>query len=168
MRETIIKRVLRNEGLYSNNKKDSGNETYMGISRKYFPKWNGWKVLDSLSDKNIKNELLVESAIIFYTENFYNPMKIDGINSDEVKYQILDTAVNMGKVTTIKMLQIVVGVTADGIIGNQTLNAVNMLDEEKLLLRFKLSKVARYAYLANKYPKNKVFLSGWINRTLGA
>jgi len=164
----IIKKVLNNEGGYANNPKDSGGETYKGISRKYFPKWNGWNVVDSLNDKNQYNKLLEDSVIEFYRENFYNPINIEDVNSIAIQFQILDTAINMGRITTVKLLQTVIGVTADGIVGNQTLNAINMLDEEKLLLRFKLAKVARYAYLANKYPKNKVFLSGWLQRTLGA
>ena len=44
----------------------------------------------------------------------------------------------------------------------------NALDEELLLLRFKLAKIARYTYLVKKRPQNKVFLYGWLNRVLGA
>jgi lysozyme family protein len=164
----IIKKVLKNEGGYVNNPKDSGGETYKGITKKYYPEWNGWEIVDSLTDKNEEHELLNDLVYDFYRENYYEPLNIEKVNSKNVQYQILDTSINMGRITTTKLLQTVVGVTADGIIGNNTLNAVNMLDEEKLLLRFKISKIARYAHLVNKYPKNKVFLSGWINRTLGA
>jgi lysozyme family protein len=61
-----------------------------------------------------------------------------------------------------------VGAHPDGIIGNKTLQLINNTDEELLLLRFKLAKIARYAYITRKRPANKKFLLGWINRTLEA
>lgn len=38
--------VDRNEGGYVNNPNDPGGETYRGISRKSFPNWEGWTVID--------------------------------------------------------------------------------------------------------------------------
>lgn len=37
---------------------------------------------------------------------------------------------------------------------------------ENFDIRFKLAKIERYATICNKNPSQKVFLLGWINRTL--
>ena len=37
----------RNEGGYANNSADTGGETYAGIARNYWPKWQGWKYIDN-------------------------------------------------------------------------------------------------------------------------
>ena len=74
----------------------------------------------------------------------------------------------MGVRTASKLMQGCLGAYPDGIIGSKTLEAINSTDEELLLLRFKLAKIARYAYITKKHPTNKKFFFGWINRTLGA
>ena len=166
--KSALIRVLKNEGGYVNNPNDRGGETYKGVARKFHPNWSGWSLLDSMSNKNSSNDSLDEAVESFYLENFWNKLKCDSITSDKVAFELFDTGVNMGVKGGAKLMQMCAEVTADGNIGVNSLSAINAVDEELLLLRFKLAKVARYAYLVKKRPQNKAFLHGWINRTLGA
>jgi len=167
--KNILERVLRSEGGYSNHPNDRGGETYKGISRVFHPSWNGWVIIDAHENKNnIKNAILNEAVEVFYLENFWSKIQGDNITSEAVAYELFDTSVNMGIKTAVKLIQTVVGANADGIIGVNTLAAINTTNERLLVAEFKLAKIARYAYLVKKRPQNKVFLLGWVNRVMGA
>ena len=150
-----IEKTLVNEGGYVFDKDDAGGETKFGISKRSYP------------DVDIKN-LTTDEAKAIYKKDYWNKLKADDIASQKVAFELFDTAVNMGVKTASKLIQGCSGAFVDGIIGSQSLESINNIDEELLLLRFKLAKVSRYAYLAKKRPTNKKYLLGWINRTLGA
>jgi len=150
-----IEKTLVNEGGYVFDKDDAGGETKFGISKRSYP------------DVDIKN-LTTDEAKAIYKKDYWNKLKADDIASQKVAFELFDTAVNMGVRTASKLIQGCSGAFVDGIIGSQSLESINNIDEELLLLRFKLAKVSRYAYLAKKRPANRKYLLGWINRTLGA
>ena len=150
-----IKKTLINEGGYVRDKDDRGGETNFGISKRSYP------------NVDIKN-LTIAGAKEIYKRDYWDRLRGDDIVSQKVAFELFDTAVNMGVRTASKLIQGCTDVHPDGAIGNITLQAINETDEELLLLRFKLAKIARYAYLVKKRPTNKKFLLGWINRTMGA
>jgi len=151
----VIKETLVNEGGYVNDPLDAGGETKFGISKRSYP------------NVDIKN-LTVDDAKAIYKKDYWDKVKADKIASQKVAFELFDTAVNMGVRTASKLMQGCSGAYVDGIIGTQSLETINAMDEELLLLRFKISKIARYAYITTKRPVNKKYLLGWINRTLGA
>jgi len=150
-----IDKVLVNEGGYVNDPNDAGGETKFGISKRSYP------------DVDIKN-LTQLNAKMIYKRDYWDKVKADEIKSNIVAYELFDTAVNMGVRTASKLMQGCVGSSIDGFIGKQTLELLNNTDEEIILLRFKLAKVARYVSLVKKRPKNKKYIVGWLIRTLGA
>lgn len=150
-----VEKVLVNEGGYVNDPNDKGGETKFGISKRAYP------------NVDIKN-LTVDKAKSIYKQDYWDKIKGDEIVSDEIAYEIFDTAVNMGVRTSSKLAQIVVEAHPDGFIGKNTLKKLNDVDVELFITKFKLTKIARYTYLVKKYPANKKFLYGWINRVLGA
>ena len=152
--ENAIKKVLINEGGYVNDPSDRGGETKFGISKLSYP------TLD------IKN-LTVDGAKSIYKRDYWDRVKGDEIESNEVAYEIFDTSVNMGVRTASKIAQMVIDVHADGIIGKHTLEKLNRFDSELFISNFKLAKIARYAYLVRKHPPNRKFFYGWVNRVLG-
>lgn len=152
--EKSINKTLLNEGGYINDPSDKGGETKFGISKRAYP------------DVDIKN-LTTDDAKEIYKRDYWDSLRADSINSQKVAFELFDTAVNMGVRTSSKLIQGCADVHPDGIIGNITLQKINSIDEELLLLRFKLAKIARYAYITKKRPANKKYLLGWINRTLG-
>ena len=82
---------------------------------------------------------------------------------------IFDTAVNMGVRTASRLTQVTLDVKpVDGIIGAQTLKAINQANPEVFLAKFTLAKIARYASICNRNKSSRKFLLGWINRALGA
>jgi len=150
-----IEKTLVNEGGYVNDPNDAGGETKYGISKRAYP------------SVDIKN-LTQDEAKAIYKRDYWNRLKADDIKSQKVAYELFDTAVNMGVRTASKLIQGCVGAHPDGVIGKKTLQLINSTPEELLLLRFKLAKIARYAYITRRRPANKKYLLGWINRTLEA
>lgn len=45
--------TMQHEGEYANVVGDKGGETYMGISRVYWPSWAGWPVIDDWRSERI-------------------------------------------------------------------------------------------------------------------
>jgi len=148
-----IEKTLVNEGGYVDDPSDAGGETKFGISKRSYP------------DVDIKN-LTVDDAKAIYKKDYWDKLKADEIASQKVAFELFDTAVNMGVKTASKLMQGCSGAYVDGIIGSQSLESINNIDEELLLLRFRLARVSRYIYLAKKRPANKKFLFAWINRAL--
>lgn len=153
--EKAIIKVLENEGGYVNDPNDRGGETKYGISKRAYP------------NLDIKN-LTIEEAKAIYKKDYWNKIQGDSIKSQQIAYEIFDTAVNMGVRTASKLAQMVVGATPDGVIGTKTLKKLNTINEELFVSKYKLAKIARYAYLVQKRPANKKYLYGWIKRALGA
>ncbi len=150
-----IEKVLVNEGGLVDDPQDNGGLTKYGLSQRAYP------------DLDICN-LTVEQAKKIYKRDYWDKIKGDDIISNNIAYEIFDTAVNMGVRTASKLAQTAVEAHPDGFIGKNTLEKLNSINKELFLLRFKLAKIARYVSLANKRPANRKFLRGWLNRVLGA
>ncbi len=100
------KLTAANEGGYSNVSGDNGGETYCGITRKNFPNWHGWEILRYYTMKH--GQVLPELNILvedFYKENFWDEIKGDNIESQELANQAYDFAVNAGVGAALKMLK---------------------------------------------------------------
>lgn len=82
--------ILENEGGYSNDKRDRGGETKYGISKKSFP------------NVDIKN-LTIEEAEKIYKREYWDKLKLDDIEDDELRIKLFDMAVNFGVGSAIKL-----------------------------------------------------------------
>lgn len=117
--DSAFRLLLENEGGLVDDKNDSGGITKYGISKKAYPN------LDIPS-------LTLWQAQDIYRRDYWERCKCDNI-PDALSVAVFDFAVNSGIKTAIKKLQIALGVTADGIIGNQTVGACNRLPVKKVL-----------------------------------
>ncbi len=95
-------------------------------------------------------------------------MSGDKITEQQVAENIFDTAVNMGPRTASRLAQIALDlIPVDGIIGPNSIKAINAAAPEAFMAEFTIAKIARYAYICNKNKSQKKYLLGWINRALG-
>lgn len=158
-------KMIRNEGGYVLHKVagDTGGLTFAGISIAAHPEWNGWTIIES---EGGNSEKLTPMVYQFYKMNYWDRVKGDQIKSQIIAENIFDFAVNAGVRTASKLAQVVVDATPDGIIGNNTVSALNNYNQHMFVSNYALSKIQRYAQICNKNPAQKKFLLGWINRTL--
>lgn len=128
--DKLIDRVLSHEGGYSNDPQDPGGETQWGISKRAHP------------DVNIK-ALTRAQAIDIYRADYWDKIKGDQLPAG-VAFQVLDAAVNHGARVASRWLQTSIGVTADGIIGPVTLEAVRRADAAETVLLFNATRLEFY------------------------
>ncbi len=107
----------------------------------------------------------------FYQKNFWNPMKIGGLLSQDVANRVLDQGVNGGSEGSIRLLQkaiIACGVTAgeDGVFGPQTMEAANSLDPDRLLSSFRNQRLSFYKKVVDNNEHDAQYFDGWEKRAL--
>ncbi|PYE87868.1 glycoside hydrolase family 108 protein [Phyllobacterium leguminum] len=122
-----IQYIFAEEGGFSDNPADPGGATNMGITQATLAAWQGQAVtLEDVED------LSRQTATAIYQEEYWD--KIDGDNLPAgLDYAVFDFAVNSGPPRAAMTLQEIVGVAADGLIGIQTIQAVDSQSTEYLI-----------------------------------
>ncbi len=165
--------VIANEGGYVNDPDDPGGETYKGVARKIFSKWDGWIKIDLLKrqsgfpgnlDKDVELQQDIED---FYRVNFWNKVKGDDITNQKVAESIFDFGVNAGVGTSASLAQLVVEAETDGVIGQESISKINAFNSDHFLAAFTVAKIARYVNIVKKRPTSRKYFYGWVLRSLG-
>lgn len=167
--ELTFEKILKNEGGYTLNTiaGDTGGMTYAGISVNNFPTWIGWNLIDKNKNKKQQESLeLVQLTKEFYKNHFWDKIRGDEIKNQKVAANICDFAVNAGIKTAILLAQRVLGITQDGIVGNDTLTKLNGITEEEFIYKYLIEKIKRYVGICDKNQEQKKFLLGWLKRAL--
>jgi lysozyme family protein len=176
--EKAYQKVIRGEGFYANKPNDKGGETYMGISRKYNPDWEGWPLIDDFKDRfgKIKHnkELIItgleEAVKKRYKEKYWNKMRGDKIVNDGIAISLFDFFINSetgaAKAMQRALQRIGFDIHVDGIIGPMTINAINMAIPVTLNDYFIDERLQHYNDVAMRDHTQVEFLSGWKNRAL--
>lgn len=145
-----LQRVLKHEGGYVNDPRDTGGETNYGIT-KSTARTYGY----TGSMKTIPMDVV---------ERIYKAMYWDAMSCDSfhpaIAFQLFDAAVNHGLLNARKILQRAVAVKADGVIGPVSLAAIRKQPQFSLINLFNSERIAFYTAIANFNTYGK----GWMNR----
>ena len=167
--DKCIEFILKNEGGYVNDPDDLGKETYRGISRKFWPLWKGWPLIDAYKknpgfpDSIDKDQCLLAEVKDFYHENFWQPINLGLIVNENTVLQIFDFGINARIKTAVKLAQEIAGTKKDGILGHKTAFQINSFGHRFTDLYIK-GRILYYENITVKRPKNAKFLKGWIRR----
>lgn len=153
--------ILKHEGGFVDHPADPGGATNRGIIFTLFKKYAGELGLPATVE-GLK-ALTEDNAKYIYRKQFWNAMQGDMIKDQQVANIIFDGFVNMG-FNGIKIAQREVGETADGLIGQKSLQAINGAAPKILFQGIKEGRIKYYTDLAERKPQMKVFLKGWLNR----
>lgn len=147
---------------YTNNKKDKGGPTKYGITLATWRRVGYDKNGDGvLNEEDIK--LLTEDDFHrVFKQNYWNACKADKIQDQSVANMLVDFAYNSGVKRAATYLQLTLGITADGIIGNKTLFAINKSNGKRLFERLKKTREDYLKSIAKGTQKD--FLNGWLRR----
>jgi lysozyme family protein len=119
--------VLKHEGGFVNHPKDPGGMTNLGVTR------TNWELyLDHDVTEADMRALTPEMVKPFYKKNYWDRIRGDELPSG-VDYAAYDLAVNSGTSRAAKYLQQIAGVTVDGVIGPQSLKAIQKCDAEDVV-----------------------------------
>lgn len=161
------------EGGYVNDPNDSGGETVFGLTRRDWPHWNGWPVIDHLKAqfglaKAIQiintNVQLKDSAVALFKTNYWDVNSLTQINDQQLADQVYDADINMGVGTGARMLQQAAGVDVDLHIGPKTIAAINNADPQVIYNKFIAIRKARYEQIIASNPKNERYRASWFSR----
>ena len=118
--------VLKHEGGFVNHPKDPGGMTNLGVTQR------AWEAYLNRDVTEAEMRGLTPDAV----KPFYKAMYWDKIKGDQLPsgadYAAYDLAVNSGVGRASKYLQEIAGVTADGVIGPKSLEAIKACDPQEL------------------------------------
>ena len=147
---------------YTNNKKDKGGPTKYGITLATWRKVGYDKNGDGVLNEEDVKLLTKDDFHRVFKQNFWNACKADKIQDQSVANMLVDFAYNSGVKRAATYLQLTLGITADGIIGNKTLFAINKSNGKRLFERFKKTRENYLKSIAKGAQKD--FLDGWLRR----
>ena len=158
--------VLKWEGgaKYTNSKIDRGGATKYGITIATWRTVGYDKNGDGKIDENDVKLITEEDFTKVLKKNFWDKWKADQIKNQKVAEILVDWLWASGKWGMIKPQQLL-GMKADGIVGKQTLAAVNGYPNQRQL--FDAIKNARKAYIdkvIKNDPRQIAHKVGWLNR----
>ena len=174
-----------NEGGWVHNGNDVGGETAFGWSRKFWPDLQIWKIIDNYKKKfvpqpqygtasykswsRIFNGVLLKDTRLMrlvdqaFKDGFWTAYRLEEIENQEVANWLYDHAVNAGG-RGIRWMQLAARVTPDGVIGPNTIRAINAADPEKLIERAADIAGAYRLDRAHDNPSQISFLMSWLTR----
>jgi lysozyme family protein len=156
--ELSIPTILRHEGGFVDDPNDAGGATRYGISLRWLR-----TIWPSATIDSIRN-LTVGDASQLYLVHWWNQYGYGRVLDQSIATKIFDTAVNMGPVPAHKIVQEAAGATADGILGLESITAINAQQASALLPRMRDLQAARYREIAIERPQDAKFLNDWLDR----
>jgi len=152
--------TLRYEGGYANHPNDKGGETNRGITHTTYDTYRKVKGLPVQSVKLITDE---EVNDIYYKMYWLTA------SCDKLPYPlnmvVFDAAVNHGPLKAIKLLQRILGLHQDGLVGPKTLAAVATIkDDYGACDDYMDEREAFFNAIVAANSSQSVFLKGWLNR----
>lgn len=145
----VSKDQIRKTG-YSKTQGDSGGTTKFGIAQNSHP------------NVNVTNLNLGQAKGIYFNEYFIAG-KCDSM-PENLALVHFDACVNNGVGQAAKFLQKALGITVDGKIGNQTLEAIAKADQNELIKKYISVRRDFFSAIVKRKPDQNKFLNGWLNR----
>lgn len=169
------------EGGYVNNPSDGGGETFRGISRKSFPSWEGWPMIDArkegLFPENLKGlPQLDELVFSLYKKEFWDKIQGDYLLNQEIANELYDSAVNFGYIRAGFFLQDALNLLnkngtlfpdllTDGKIGPRTIAITNDFEYPGALLKAMNGfQFIKYVNICEHDRRQEIFFLGWLKR----
>lgn len=154
----LIPIIKKWEGGYSDNPNDRGGATNSGVTLAVYQ-----SVYGKNKTKNDLKRMTNDQWDYIFTKLYWNKWKADEIKNQSIANILVDW-VWMSGYGTIKKIQSLFGLTADGIVGNKTISYINSHDQEDVFNKIWNRRKQFYESLVKNNPSQKVFLKGWMNR----
>lgn len=152
--DKIIDGILQREGGYVNDKDDKGGRTFLGISEKSnAAAWADGKVTE-------------EEARAIYQKKYVEAPGFMKITDPQLRMQLIDYGVTSGPAIAIQKLQEIVGIQVDGVLGQATADAVNMLVPRDVGNALVVKRVLMVCRFVQSHPDQGKYLVGWSSRAM--
>ena len=163
--DLLIPHIIKWEGgsKYTNDPLDRGGATKYGVTI---------GTLQELKyDTNRDGKVNVEDVKALQLEDFKKILKsqywdkwqADMINNQSLANLLVDWTWGSG-VNGIKIPQRILGVTADGVVGEKTINALNGANQRYIYNKVWQARKEFYEKIVKNNPSQSKWLKGWLNR----
>jgi lysozyme family protein len=125
--DKVLALVLKEEGGFSNDPRDPGGMTNLGVTKRVWEAFVGHEV-----DEAAMRALTPATVAPLYRQNYWNRVHGDELPTG-LDYAVMDFAVNSGTSRAAKTLQRACGVVDDGAIGPKTMQAVHGAEPTPLI-----------------------------------
>lgn len=162
--ESFAGKLLRLEGGYVNHPLDRGGPTKYGVILSVWQEHGHDKDGDGDIDAEDIKKLSEGDAKYIAKKIFWDYFLADLILNQSLAEFIVDWGYNSGRKTVAKIVQRLVKVMVDGIVGPQTVTAINCADQELLFNALKIERKVFLNSIIKRKPDQIVFYDGWMNR----
>jgi lysozyme family protein len=151
--------ILRWEGGFVDDPLDRGGATNKGITIGTFRNFYG----KDATVEQLKN-ITDEQWLHIFKSGYWDKWKADDIKNQSIADIVVDWAWASGTITSIKQVQKILGVAVDGIVGNDTLTAINIAVQRSLFVKIHSRRIEFVENIVKRDPSQTRFLKGWKNR----
>lgn len=148
--------VFEHEGGFANHPDDPGGATNFGITLETL---RAWRDDASVTAQDVR-DLTAKEARSIYRARYWQAMNCDALRAG-MDLVVFDFGVNAGPSRASKMLQRLLGTQVDGVIGPETIAAVEEQPIPTLIDRYSTARLRYYEQL----PHFQSFGNGWKRRT---
>lgn len=150
---------LRYEGGKVDDPRDPGGRTNQGVIQRVYSAYRAQKGLP------VRDVYLMEphERDEIYRRNYADKVRFDDLPSG-IDLVLLDGAINSGPAQSVKWVQRALGLTADGIMGDVTMNAITNQPDMMKLIDDTLDRRMLFLRQLKPWPTYK---NGWTNRVNG-
>lgn len=163
--DKLIPHILKWEGgsKFTNDPLDRGGATKYGITLN--------TLISNHYDINHDGKVNVDDVKALQLEDFKKILKkqywdrwqADNINNQSIANLLVDWLWGSGK-WGITIPQSILGVPADGIVGEKTINALNASNQKDIYNKVWQARKQFYYNIAKNNPSQSKWLKGWLNR----
>ena len=146
---------MEHEGGFVNHPNDPGGMTNWGVTKATYERFI-WRDVTEAEMRSLTQD----DVRPIYRQIYWDKVRGDDLPAG-VDWCVFDFAVNAGVSRAIKTLQAASGSAVDGIIGPNTLLAVERNDPEALIFSYSTMRQAYYESLTNLF---RTFGRGWTRR----
>jgi len=162
--EGFAGKVLQLEGGYVNHPMDKGGPTKYGVILSTWKQYGYDKDNDGDIDAEDIKLLSEDDARYIAKKIFWDFFQGDFILNQSIAEFIVDWGYNSGRTTVAKKVQKVLNISQDGVMGVQTLNAINCAIQNTLFESLKAERKVFLNTIIKEKPQQVVFYEGWMNR----
>jgi type VI secretion system secreted protein VgrG len=151
--------VLQHEGGWSDDPDDPGGATNQGITLATAQR-------HGIMTKDALRVITPEVVAAIYEADYW---RFGGVYDQRVATKLFDMTVNMGRKTSVKLVQnglneLGASLIPDGCWGPATENCVNAVDSGQMLEMLCRVSEERYRAIVADRPKSAKYLNGWLKR----
>ncbi len=148
---TAFQHLINLEGGYVNDAEDRGGETKYGISKRAHP------------DVDIANLTLNQAKVIYWEQYWLGNNHCDQLPAP-LAIALFDGTVNHRARVARRLMQVALGVNADGIFGPKTIDAAFRADGQKIIIRYLAGRAQLYHQIVVSNSSQSRFAVGWFRR----